>query len=128
MSTKLHLIITSDGHVIDGFLSGGNRNDIAVADELTAEIYGCYVVQDRGYDSNKNRTNLGAQGNIPVIPGRKNRKVEIEYDKEKYKSRGFIERMFGKLKENRRLALRYEKNDLHFLSFIACAFIKTNLC
>jgi hypothetical protein len=113
--------------VVEGFLSGGNRNDIAVAEELTAEVYGCYVVEDRGYDSNKNRINLEFQGNIPVIPGRRNRKVAIEYDKEKYKCRGFIERIFGKLKENRRLALRYE-NDLHFLSFIACAFIKITLC
>lgn len=128
MSTKLHLAITSDGHVIDGFLSGGNRNDIAVAEELTAEVYGCYVVEDRGYDSNKNRIQLTARSNIPVIPGRRNRKVVIEYDKEKYKLRGLIERIFGKLKENRRLALRYEKNDLHFLSFIACGFIKMNLC
>jgi IS5 family transposase len=128
MSTKLHLVVTSDGHVVDGFLSGGNRNDIAAAEELTEGVYGCYVVEDRGYDSNKNRIQLESQGNIPVIPGRKNRKVKIEYDKEKYKLRGFIERIFGKLKENRRLALRYEKNDLHFLSFIACAFIKSNLC
>jgi IS5 family transposase len=114
--------------VIEGFLSGGNRNDVAVAEELTGDVYGCYVVEDKGYDSNKNRIHLESQGNIPVIPGRKNRKVAIEYDKEKYKLRGFIERVFGKLKENRRLALRYEKNDLHFLSFIACGFIKINLC
>ncbi len=45
-----------------------------------------------------------AQNNIPVIPGRKNRKIEIVYDQEKYKLRGAIERFFVKLKENRRLA------------------------
>lgn len=128
MSTKLHLVMTSGSHVVDGFLSGGNRNDIAVAEELTKEIYGCYVLEDRGYDSNKNRIILESQGNVPVIPGRRNRKVAIEYDKEKYKLRGLIERVFGKIKENRRLAVRYEKNDLHFLSFIACAFIKLHLC
>ena len=124
----MHLVATADGHIIDGFLSGGNRHDIAVADELTEQIVGCYVLGDRGYDSDEYRINLESQNNIPVIPGRKNRKAEIECDKEKYKFRSLIERIFGKIKENRRLALRYEKNDLNFLSFIACAFIKMSLC
>jgi transposase len=128
MSTKLHLVMTIAGHIIEGFLTGGNRNDIAVAEELTTEIVGCYVIQDRGYDSNKNRQNLESQNNIAVIPGRKNRKIEIVYDKEKYKLRGAIERFFGKIKENRRLAMRYEKDDCSFLSFIAFAAIKLHLC
>ncbi|MDR1129161.1 MAG: transposase [Treponema sp.] len=42
----------------------------------------------------------------------------MEYGKEKYKKRGLIERIFGKLKENRRLAVRYEKSDINFLGFI----------
>jgi len=50
------------------------------------------------------------------------------YDREKYKLRGAIERFFGKIKENRRLAVRYEKDDLSFLSFIALAAIKLHLC
>ena len=95
---------------------------------MTEGVVGCYVLQDRGYDSNKNRLSIEAQNNIPVIPGRKNRKVEIIYDKEKYRLRGAIERFFGKLKENRRLALRYEKDDMSFLSFIAIATIKMHLC
>ncbi|WP_375334161.1 MULTISPECIES: transposase [unclassified Candidatus Tisiphia] len=63
-------------------------------------MVGCDVIQDRGYDSNKNRPNLESQNNITVIPGRKNRKTEIVYDREKYKLRGAIERFFGKIKEN----------------------------
>jgi transposase len=61
---------------------------------------------------------------VPVIPGRKNQKVEIKYDKELYKLRGSIERFFGKLKENKRLALRYDKSDSAFLGFIAMGAIK----
>jgi transposase len=122
------LAVTADGHIVDGFLTGGNRHDAASAEELMQEIYGCHVIEDRGYDSNKNRSTLESQGNIIVIPGRKNRKVEIYYDKVLYKLRGLVERIFGKIKENRRLAVRYEKSDLHFLSMIACAFIKIYLC
>ena len=61
---------------------------------------------------------------IPVIPGRKNRKVKIQYDKEIYKLRKRIEIFFGKIKENTRFAVRYEKSDAMFLSMIAMAIIK----
>lgn len=36
--------------------------------------------------------------------------------------------MFGRMKENKRLAMRFEKSDLLFLAFIAVAAIKMNLC
>jgi len=60
----------------------------------------------------------------PVIPGRKSRKKQIIYDKELYKKRGLIERIFGKIKENSRLAVRKEKSDRNFLSMIALALVK----
>ena len=55
-------------------------------------------------------------------------KIKIEYDTELYKKRNLIERIFGRIKENRPLAVRYEKSDLMFLAFITLAFIKINLC
>ena len=113
---------------MEGFLSGGNVNDIEAAPELVEEVFGCYVPADRGYDSDAFRRVLAGNNNIPVIPGRKNRKKAVEYDRELYKKRSFIERIFGKLKENRRLALRYEKSDINFLNFIMFAFMKISLC
>ena len=109
-------------------MTGGNRADISFADDLTAEVFGCWVIEDKGYDSNRHRTVLGSNNNIPVIPGRKNRLESIEYDKDKFKIRRKIENFFAMLKENKRLALRYEKSDISFLSFIALATIKYNLC
>jgi transposase len=124
----LHLAITPNFIVIEGFLSGGNRADISVANELTAEIFNCYVIEDKGYDSNNHRIYLESNANIPVIPGRKNRIKPIVYDKGKFSLRRKIENFFAMLKENRRLALRFEKSDLVFLAFIAIASIKFNLC
>ncbi len=123
MTTKLHLATTAEGHVVDGFLTGGNVSDITVADQLFENIYGCYVVEDMGYDSDTHRQFLCSQNNTPVIPGRKNRKTEIVYDKAIYSLRRRIEQFFGKIKENKRLAMRYEKSDLVFLAFIALAAI-----
>ena len=108
-------------------LTGGNVSDITVADSITADIVGCHVVADRGYDSDPYRRMLESNHNIPVIPGRKNRKILIHYDKKIYKLRGGIERLFGKIKENRRLAVRYDKLDTTFLAFIALAILKTHL-
>jgi transposase len=124
MTTKLHLAITPEGYVVEGMLTGGNVADISVADFIMEDVYSCYVIEDKGYDSNKHRANLEANNNIPVIPGRKNRKEPIIYDKSIYKIRRKIELLFGKIKENRRLAMRFDKADAAFLAFIALALIK----
>jgi transposase len=115
--------------VVEGLLTGGNVADISVADDLTADVAGCHVAEDMGYDSDEHRRALEANNNVPVIPGRKNRKTEIDYNKAIYKLRRRIEIFFGKLKENRRLAVRYEKLDATFLGFLPIAIIKAfNLC
>lgn len=128
LTTKLHIAITACGHLIEVILTGGNKADINVADELTAEVVGCWVIEDKGYDSDKHRATLRSNSNIPVIPGRKNRKIPIEYDKEKYSLRKRVEFFFARLKENRRLAVRYEKADTMFLAFIAFGAMRQYLC
>jgi transposase len=124
VTTKLHLALTAEGHIVEAMLTGGNTSDITVANEMMSDVVGCYVVEDMGYDSDEHRDFLRSQNNVPVIPGRKNRKVKIIYDKTRYKLRGSIERYFGKLKENKRLCVRFEKEDRAFLSLIAIAAIK----
>jgi transposase len=124
VTTKLHLAITADGHIVEAMLTGGNTSDITVANEMMNDVVGCHVVEDMGYDSDAHRDFLRSQNNVPVIPGRKNRKVKIIYDTAIYRLRGGIERYFGKLKENKRLAMRFDKEDGAFLSLIAVAAIK----
>ena len=113
---------------MEGFLSGGNVNDIVAAPALVKDVIGGYVLADRGYDSDDFRRALAANNTTPVIPGRKNRQKPVKYDHERYKKRSYIERLFGKIKENRRLTLRYEKSDMNFLAFIQVAFINIYLC
>jgi transposase len=124
MNTKFHLAITADGNLIERFLTTGNVCDITVANELTKNVVGCDVLEDMGYDSNEHRQCLRSNNNTPVIFGRKNRKIPIIYDKSLYKLRRQIEIFFGKLKENKRLAMRYDKSDQSFFSFIALAAVK----
>ncbi len=61
------------------------------------------------------------RGTRPCIPGRKSRKKVVRYDKRRYKRRNLIERMFGRLKDWRRVATRYDQCPKVFLSAIALA-------
>jgi len=58
---------------------------------------------------------------VPCIPGRKNRKQAIQYDAGLYKQRNHIERMFGRLKDWRRIATRYDRCAHTFMSAICIA-------
>jgi transposase len=110
--------------LVEGFLTAGNVSDITVAGELTKNVFDCNVLEDMGYDSDEHRDHLRSNNNTPVIPGRKNRRVPIIYNKGLYKLRRKIEIFFGKLKENKRLAMRYDKSDQSFFSFVALASVK----
>ena len=124
MTTKFHVVITAEAHVVEGRLTGGQVADIVVAPDLTADIIGAQVVADLGYDSDGLRRTLEGNNNEPVIPGRKHRTTPVSYDTATYQLRRRIELFFGKLKENRRLVVRYDKLDSTFLGFIALAIIK----
>ena len=79
------------------------------------------LIADRGYDSNWFREALEDKGIAPCIPGRKNRKEPITYDETLYKQRNLVERMFGKLKDWRRIAMRYDRCAHTFMSAICIA-------
>ena len=68
-----------------------------------------HLLADRGYDADWFREALQGKGIEPCIPSRKNRKKKIEYDKTLYKQRHKVENMFGKLKDWRRIAMRYDR-------------------
>ena len=79
------------------------------------------LLADRGYDADWFREALMEKGIAPCIPPKKNRKIQIEYDKTLYKQRHKIENMFGKLKDWRRIVTRYDRCAHTFLSAICIA-------
>lgn len=79
------------------------------------------LIADRGDDSDWFREALAEQDIEPCIPGRRNRKEPIEYDEGLYKRRNLIERMFGKLKDWRRIATRYDRYAHTFMGAISIA-------
>ncbi len=79
------------------------------------------LVADKGYDSKALREWLQERGTTAVIPPRKNRKVQYDYDKAIYKQRNIIERMFCRLKDWRRIATRFDRNVKNFFAAITLA-------
>ena len=129
-NTKFHLAVSECG--IEAFcLSPGNHADSTYFNYLHSSInndYIRYIIADKGYDSDAIREYIRALGRIPVIPFRKNRKKKENISGLRYQTRNIVERMFGRIKEFRRIATRYDKLDSSFLSFIACAFILILFC
>ena len=70
----------------------------------------------KGYESNRVLAFIRDQGAEAVIPPKSNRKDPWEYDRELYRERNLIERAFNKLKQWRRIATRYDRRSLYFLS------------
>jgi transposase len=82
------------------------------------------LLADKGYDGDAVRENLLMHDILPIIPPRANRREPIPCDFRRYKDRNRIERMFGHLKQFRRVATRYDKTALSFASFLNLAAIR----
>ena len=79
------------------------------------------LIADRGYDADWFRQALRARGTRPCIPGRANRSRLIRHGKQLYRCRHKVEVMFGRLKDWRRVATRYDRCAHTFMSAIALA-------
>lgn len=108
-------------------LTGAQVADSPHLPELIAGIETEAVLADKGYDSQTNRAAIRTQGAEPCIPARKNRTEPIEYDRHLYRERNVVERFFGRIKQYRRVATRYDKKAANFLGFVWLASIAINL-
>ncbi len=123
MNTKLHAVTDANGRSLSFFMTAaGQVSDYTGAAALLNELPKAkWMLADRGYDADWYRDALQAKGITPCIPGRKSRLVPIKYDKCRYKNGSRIEIMFGRLKDRRRVATRYDRCPTVFFSAIALA-------
>ena len=91
--------------------------------DLIRDIPDGKVLADRAYDADRLHDLIYEQGGEPVIPPRRHRKYQHQYDRIAYKQRWGIEGFFAKLKQWRRIATRYDKLAANFLGFIKLASI-----
>ncbi|MCP5074863.1 MAG: IS5 family transposase [Rhodobacteraceae bacterium] len=121
-TTKIHTLSNHEGRPIAFHLTGGNISDFTGAAALLPQIPPNIIVHgDKGYDSDAIRRAVEARGGMPNIPPKKNRKRKNCFSPMLYKTRNAIERMFGRLKDFRRIATRYDRKAQNFLAAIHIA-------
>ena len=105
-------------------LTPGNAHDLTGVEALLSLApLPDKLIADRAYDARRLRDWLSDRGCEPVIPPNPTRKHPHAYDREAYKARNLIERMFCRLKDFRRIATRYDKRADTFLSAVLIAAI-----
>ena len=118
----MHAVCDGGGKPLVMLLTEGQIGDYRGAATVLDALPDADVpIADRGYDSDRFREALTARGLAPCIPGRANRKTPVVYDKALYKRRNLVERMFGRLKDWRRIATRYDRCAHTFFSAICIA-------
>jgi transposase len=100
------------------FVTAGTVHDskqaCALIDGLSAE----WLLADKGYDSQEIIDKAISQNMGVVIPPKKNRKVQREYDEYLYRLRHLVENAFLHLKRWRGIATRYAKNTSSFIAAV----------
>jgi transposase len=79
------------------------------------------LIADKAYDTNRLRSLLAERHVEAVIPSIARRKPLIPHDRQAYRQRNLIERMFARLKDFRRVATRYDKLARNFLAGVLIA-------
>ena len=121
------MVAASDRDGVIFALSAGNRGDAPEGRALLRQLgpvdHSVYLLMDRAYEGDETRASAVELGYIPVVPPKRNRKNPWDYDKQLYKQRNQVERLFRRLKRFRRIFTRYDKLDVIFLAFIYFALI-----
>ena len=94
----------------------GTESDGSQALELIEGIEAEHLLADKGYDSDAVVSGVLERGMNPVIPPRRNRKEQREYDGYLYRLRHLVENGFCQLKEWRGVATRYCKKANSYLA------------
>lgn len=81
------------------------------------------IAADKGYSSGKIRRYLRKRRVGITIPRKSNERHRGRFDKEMYKLRNMVERLFNRLKQHRRIATRYEKLAENYRAMLVVASI-----
>ena len=100
-------------------LTGGHVADCTAADALLDQMPATTILHgDKGYDSNAVRNKIESKGAAPNIPPKINRRWKNCFSPYLYRDRNAIERMFGRIKDFRRIATRYDRLATNYLAAV----------
>ena len=103
---------------VRAIITKGTRPDCNEACALIDGFAAENLLADRGYDTDL-IVNAALQKFMnPVIPPKRNRKIQRDYDRHLYKLRHLVENCFLHLKRWRGIATRYAKRGASFLAAV----------
>lgn len=112
------------GRALGFRLLPGQRSELKAAPSLlsAATALGLVrrVVCDRGYSSRAWREAIAEAGAEPVVPANRTH-PDVPYDRAAYRRRHRVEQAWGRLKEWRAVATRYEKTAESYLGALHVA-------
>ena len=111
------------------FVTAGTIADCQYGEKLIEGIDAEALLGDRGYDTDAIIMAAHAAGMEIVIPPKRNRKEQRDYDEYLYRLRHLVENAFLFLKRWRGIATRYAKNTASFLAavHVRCIAIWSNI-
>ena len=134
------MLCDANGVPLRFLLSGGQASDISYAQPLLDDV--CiptskrgrprkrcrWLLADKGYDADALRRFCDRYRMRPVIPLRSMKRkpkpgLSRLFDRPKYRQRNVIERMFGWLKENRRVVTRFDKLAKSYSAMVSLACV-----
>jgi transposase len=103
-------------------LSRGQMHDAPMAEFLLNDLpKGAKLLADKAYDADWIREMIEDQDCQAHIPPKSNRLDHFHYSKRQYKKRNLIERFFNKLKQFRRIAMRFDRLPENYLAMVKLA-------
>lgn len=127
-NTKIHAVVDALGNPIHVQLSSGDVHDAAIAIDVLNQIdlnpNETTVLADKAYGSYNFREYIADRETDFCIPPKLNTVDPWYCDWVKYKERHVVECFFNKLKENRRIATRFDKLASSFLAFVHLGCIR----
>ena len=98
--------------------------DCVAADALLDRMPATDILHgDKGYDSDAVRRKIESLGAAPNIPPKSNRIWKNCFSPMLYRDRNAIERMFGRLKDFRRIPTRYDRLAQNFHAAVCIAAV-----
>jgi transposase len=121
-NTKIHALADAKGRLISLFLTGGDTHDCPAAENLIDQMRPAkHFLGDKAYDSADLRRRISQRGARPVIPNRSCRKQPFAFNRRLYKQRWLIENAFNRIKDYRRIAMRYDKLARNYFASVCIA-------
>lgn len=123
----MHMVAADDRNVVTWSLTPGQAGDAPEGRRLIEQLGPHHgqvaLLMDSAYQDNATRELAHSLGFVPVVPPNPQRREPWQYDKQLYRKRNCIERLFRRLKAWRRVFTRYDKLDVMFAGFITVALI-----